>query len=67
MITRPFPFNAFYDIDDVPEVDAATYRLQVGGLANGKRVWTLDELRALSQDDQITRHICIEGWSAIGR
>jgi DMSO/TMAO reductase YedYZ molybdopterin-dependent catalytic subunit len=67
MITRPFPFNAFYDIDDVPEVDAATYGLQVGGLANGKRVWTLDELRALPQESQITRHICIEGWSAIGR
>ncbi|MEX3926061.1 molybdopterin-dependent oxidoreductase [Paraburkholderia sp. BR10936] len=66
MITRPFPFNAFYDIDDVPEVDSATYRLQVGGRANGKRIWTLDELRALPQESQITRHICIEGWSAIG-
>lgn len=22
MITRPFPFNAFYDIDQVPDVDA---------------------------------------------
>jgi DMSO/TMAO reductase YedYZ molybdopterin-dependent catalytic subunit len=67
MITRPFPFNAFYDIDDVPEVDAAGYRLEVSGLANGKRVWTLDELHALPQESQITRHICIEGWSAIGR
>jgi DMSO/TMAO reductase YedYZ molybdopterin-dependent catalytic subunit len=67
MITRPFPFNAFYGIDDVPEVDAATYRLEVTGLVNGKRVWTLDELRALLQESQITRHICIEGWSAIGR
>jgi DMSO/TMAO reductase YedYZ molybdopterin-dependent catalytic subunit len=67
MITRPFPFNAFYGIDDVPEVEAATYRLQVGGLVNGKRVWTLDELRAMPQESQITRHICIEGWSAIGR
>ncbi|RFU49491.1 molybdopterin-dependent oxidoreductase [Paraburkholderia sp. DHOC27] len=66
MITRPFPFNAFYDIDEVPEVDAGSYRLQVSGLAQGKRVWTLDELRALPQEDQITRHICIEGWSAIG-
>ncbi|PLZ00306.1 molybdopterin-binding protein [Burkholderia sp. WAC0059] len=66
MLTRPFPFNAFYDIDDVPEVDPATYRLQVGGLAKGKLVWTLDELRALPQESQITRHICIEGWSAIG-
>ncbi|MGV2293626.1 molybdopterin-dependent oxidoreductase [Trinickia sp. YCB016] len=66
MITRPFPFNAYYDIDDVPEVDATTYRLQVSGLANGKRIWTLDELRAMPQESQITRHICIEGWSAIG-
>jgi len=67
MITRPFPFNAFYDIDDVPEVDAASYQLDVSGLVNGKRAWTLDELRAMPQESQITRHICIEGWSAIGR
>ncbi|WP_322013856.1 molybdopterin-dependent oxidoreductase [Paraburkholderia sp. J12] len=66
MITRPFPFNAYYDIDDVPEVDAGTYRLQLSGLVKGKRVWTLDELRAMPQESQITRHICIEGWSAIG-
>ncbi|CAD6560773.1 Putative protein-methionine-sulfoxide reductase subunit YedZ1 [Paraburkholderia hiiakae] len=66
MITRPFPFNAFYDIDDVPEVDPATWRLQVGGLVNGKRSWTLGELQAMPQESQITRHICIEGWSAIG-
>ncbi|PYE16718.1 DMSO/TMAO reductase YedYZ molybdopterin-dependent catalytic subunit [Paraburkholderia silvatlantica] len=67
MIARPFPFNAFYDIDQVPDVDARTYRLEIGGLVGGKRNWTLDELRSLPQQDQITRHICIEGWSAIGR
>src|SRR3982074_96594 len=66
MITRPFPFNAFYDIDQVPDVDASTYRLQVGGLVKGKHVWTLDELHALPQTSQVTRHICMEGWSAIG-
>ena len=66
MITRPFPFNAFYDIDDVPEIDVATYRLQVTGLVRGKRTWTLDELRALPQESQITRLVCVEGWSAIG-
>ncbi|KKB62352.1 molybdopterin-binding protein [Robbsia andropogonis] len=66
MITRPFPFNAFYDIDDVPQVDPATYKLEVGGMVGGKKVWTLDELNALPQEGQITRHICIEGWSAIG-
>ncbi|BBU29010.1 hypothetical protein BTHE68_27440 [Burkholderia sp. THE68] len=67
MITRPFPFNAFYDIDEVPEVDPSTYKLSVGGLAKGKRVWTLDELHAMPQESQVTRHICIEGWSAIGK
>jgi DMSO/TMAO reductase YedYZ molybdopterin-dependent catalytic subunit len=32
-----------------------------------KRPWTLERLRALPQAAQITRHICIEGWSAIGQ
>jgi DMSO/TMAO reductase YedYZ molybdopterin-dependent catalytic subunit len=67
MITRPFPFNAFYDIDQTPEVDPNAYRLEVSGLATGKTSWTLAELRALPQVEQVTRHICIEGWSAIGR
>ncbi|HEY2024499.1 molybdopterin-dependent oxidoreductase [Paraburkholderia sp.] len=67
MITRPFPFNAYYDIDQVPEVDASSYRLELSGLVNGKRAWTLDELHALPQHSQVTRHICIEGWSAIGK
>jgi DMSO/TMAO reductase YedYZ molybdopterin-dependent catalytic subunit len=67
MITRPFPFNAFYDIDEVPEVDPSTYKLSIGGLVKGKRLWTLDELHAMPQESQITRHICIEGWSAIGK
>ncbi len=26
-ITRPFPFNAYYDEDDAPEVDGKTYKL----------------------------------------
>ncbi|WP_144109800.1 molybdopterin-dependent oxidoreductase [Paraburkholderia sp. BCC1886] len=67
MITRPFPFNAFYDIDQVPDVDANTYRLELTGLVKGKRIWTLAELSALPMRSQVTRHICIEGWSAIGK
>src|SRR6202049_4427998 len=27
-ITRPFPFNAYYDQEDAPEVDGETYRLE---------------------------------------
>jgi DMSO/TMAO reductase YedYZ molybdopterin-dependent catalytic subunit len=67
MITRPFPFNAFYGIDDVPDVDASDYKLKISGLVTGQRVWTLPELYALPHAEQITRHICVEGWSAIGR
>ncbi|WP_416421651.1 molybdopterin-dependent oxidoreductase [Pseudomonas sp. App30] len=67
MITRPFPFNAFYGEDEAPSVEAASYRLEVTGLVADKRSWRLEELRAMAQVDQITRHICVEGWSAIGR
>ncbi|MEO8599923.1 MAG: molybdopterin-dependent oxidoreductase [bacterium] len=67
MITKPFPFNAFYGIDEVPEVDAENYKLEIGGLVSNKRSWTLAELNALPQTSQVTRHICVEGWSAIGK
>lgn len=67
MITRPFPFNAYYDEDEIREVDEQAYRLEVTGLVADKHPWTLAELRALPQTDQITRHICVEGWSAIGK
>lgn len=65
-ITRPFPFNAYYDLDEAPAVDGATYKLEISGLADNKKPWTLAELYALPQVSQITRHVCVEGWSAIG-
>ncbi len=65
-LTRPFPFNAYYGIDDVPEVDASDFALELSGLVTGKKRWTLPELYALPHAEQITRHICVEGWSAIG-
>lgn len=67
MITRPFPFNAYYGEDEVRRLDGAGFRLEVGGLVTDRRSWTLDALRALPQVDQVTRHICVEGWSAIGK
>jgi DMSO/TMAO reductase YedYZ molybdopterin-dependent catalytic subunit len=65
-ITRPFPFNAYYPESDAPEVDGADYKLEVGGLVDDKKEWTLADLYALPQEKQITRHVCVEGWSAIG-
>ena len=67
MIARPFPFNAYYGEDEVRQVDGGSYRLEVTGLVADKHAWTLAELQALPQTDQVTRHICVEGWSAIGK
>ena len=66
-ITKPFPFNAFYGVNEAPLIDPAGYRLEVSGLVREKRPWSLPELYALPQVSQVTRHICIEGWSAIGK
>jgi len=66
-ITDPFPFNAYYKLDQVRHVDGAAWRLEVSGLVTERRPWTLADLAALPQASQITRHICIEGWSAIGK
>lgn len=65
-ITKPFPFNAYYSEDEAPIVNGDTYKLKVGGLVQEKKSWSLPELYALPQEKQITRHICVEGWSAIG-
>jgi DMSO/TMAO reductase YedYZ molybdopterin-dependent catalytic subunit len=66
-ITRPFPYNAYYPEEEIPEIDGATYKLELAGKIRERKPWTLAELRALPQVTQVTRHICVEGWSAIGQ
>ena len=66
-ITDPFPFNAFYAKSKAPVVDGDTFKLQLSGKIADRRPWTLPQLHALPQTSQITRHICVEGWSAVGK
>ena len=66
-ITKPFPFNAYYSVDEVREVDGKDYKLELSGMIADKKPWRLPELYALPQTSQVTRHICVEGWSAIGK
>lgn len=69
-IRRPFPFNSFYSPnspDLAPVVDPASFALAVSGRVGRTADWSLAELHALPRTSQITRHICIEGWSAVGR
>lgn len=65
-ITRPFPFNAYYSLDEAPTIDGGDWKLEVSGLVQNKKSWTLQELTQLPEVSQITRHVCVEGWSAIG-
>jgi len=45
----------------------AGYRLEVGGLVARPASLALAELRLLPSRTQITRHDCVEGWSAIAK
>lgn len=44
----------------------ANWRLTVGGLVNTPLKFDMDNIRRLPQRVQVTRHDCVEGWSAIG-
>lgn len=44
----------------------ADWRLEVRGMVDHPLSLSMDQLRALPQRTQITRHDCVEGWSAIG-
>jgi DMSO/TMAO reductase YedYZ molybdopterin-dependent catalytic subunit len=43
------------------------WRLKVFGLVQRPLSLSLEQIRALPQRTQTTRHDCVEGWSAIGR
>jgi DMSO/TMAO reductase YedYZ molybdopterin-dependent catalytic subunit len=45
----------------------ADWRLQVDGLVEKPQAFSLPALRAMPSRTQITRHDCVEGWSAIGK
>lgn len=64
---RDFRYNAYFPMDAVPKLTAADYRLELSGLIEDKRPWTLERLYTLPQQSQITRHVCVEGWSMIGK
>jgi len=45
----------------------ADWALQVDGLVEAPQKFSLAQLRSLPSRTQITRHDCVEGWSAIGK
>lgn len=52
---------------ELAKTDFANWALEVGGLVEKPIRLSLAELKAMPSRTQITRHDCVEGWSAIGK
>ena len=53
-ITKPFPFNGYYAVEDAPDIDGKDWKFEVRGLVDNKKSWTLEELYKLPQVKQMT-------------
>ena len=67
MAVKDFRYNAWYGPEKAPVVDPGTYRLQLAGLIADRKPWSVEQLHALPQVSQVTRHVCVEGWNMIGK
>jgi DMSO/TMAO reductase YedYZ molybdopterin-dependent catalytic subunit len=67
MAVQDFRYNAWYHADQAPVLDATDFKLELAGLIDDKRPWRLPALYALARRTQVTRHVCVEGWSMIGQ
>jgi DMSO/TMAO reductase YedYZ molybdopterin-dependent catalytic subunit len=53
--------------EDMVNSNFANWKLEVGGLVETHLAFSLADLRAMPSRTQITRHDCVEGWSAIAK
>jgi len=67
MVLKPPRFNAYYPIGKVRPVDGAAWKLEVAGRVADRTPWTIPRLSALPQQDEVIRHICVEGWDYVGQ
>lgn len=71
-VDRHFRVNGFATPSDARYSDLvarnfAPYRLIVEGAVERAATFSLAQLQGMPQQTQITRHDCVEGWSAIGK
>lgn len=62
---NPPPFTGQYVMDAMS--GWSFWRLEVGGVVKKPGQFSLEELKAIPGRTQITRHDCVEGWSAIAK
>ena len=58
-----FPVDPTYQA--LLRTNFAHWRLQVNGMVNSPRSFSMSELKRLPRKTQITMHVCEEGWSAV--
>lgn len=71
-LSKSFRVNGSSGVDDAAyKADAtggfANWKLKIDGLVTRPLELSLAELRRMPARTQITRHDCVEGWSAIGK
>ena len=71
-VDKDFRINGFTVPSDSHYMDLIAsgftrYKLVVDGAVEQPRAFALTDLSAMAQQTQITRHDCVEGWSAIGK
>ena len=62
---NPPPITVDYAADAANRFSA--WKLEVGGLVKQNASFSLADLKSLPSRTQITRHDCVEGWSAIAK
>jgi DMSO/TMAO reductase YedYZ molybdopterin-dependent catalytic subunit len=67
MVLKPPKFNAYYPIEQLKPVDGQSWRLELTGRIDNKASWTAQQIAALPEQEEIIRHICVEGWDYIGQ
>lgn len=60
------PPNTIEYVEDAAK-QFANWRLEISGLVQKPTTFSLAELKSMPARTQITRHDCVEGWSAIGK
>lgn len=71
-LSKNFKANGSTTVDEPAYVahtaeNFANWKLKIDGLVSNPTELSLDELRRMPSRTQITRHDCVEGWSAIGK
>lgn len=65
--TRPPDLQQSPEWIALRENDFRDYRLEVAGLLREPRSFSIDDLKTIAAQDQITMHTCMQGWTGIAK